>query len=168
MTDQPSKVQDVFDLLAAQMTAAAQGAGDQLTKDSYAGRDWVAGALRDAFGHQATKTAMLAALSKAVEAEPGVVIGHMFERSGNLIRSKASELIDQMVVDALTENAEKFKPWIEEYVKANLEHFVLNAIVQVFLAHMAGTLSDISRTVAESADTMITQAFQNASINRRY
>jgi hypothetical protein len=29
-------------------------------------------------------------------------------------------------------------------------------------------LSDISRTVAESADTMITQAFQNASINRRY
>lgn len=161
------KMRDAFDAVAERMIAAASKASEALgTEQSYTARDWVSSALRDAFEHPATKTAMLLALRDAVEAKPEIVIGHLFQNSGRLIESKTSTLIDQMVTDAITAD-DRFKPWIEEYVKANMERFVLSAIVKVLLAHMAGTLSKISNEAAQGSDLLISEAFRNASLQRR-
>lgn len=161
------KMRDAFDAVAERMVAAASEASKMLgAEQSYDARDWISSAMRDAFDHPATKTAMLLALRDAVEAKPEVVIGHLFQSSGRLIESKTSTLIDQMVTEAITAD-DRFKPWIEEYVKANMERFVLSAIAKVLLAHMTGTLSRISNDAAQGADFMIGEAFRNASLQRR-
>lgn len=160
------KARDAFDIVAEKLARAVEKANTTLPDDPYSGRDWMAGALRDAFQHEATRTAMLEALRGAVVAQPEKVIGHLFERSGHLIKSTTAELIDKMVADAISEGSPFMKAWIEDYISANRDRLIIAALAHVMVHQMTGNLDRIVNQTALATDQMISQAFMNARMNR--
>lgn len=97
--------------------------------------------------------------------KPELIVEKMFGRSGQVVRTEASQAADKLVISVMETMTDDLQRGIREYVTANLHDIVQKAVADMIIAAVATAFAAHSDTTAKSIMQAFTMRLQNASIN---
>lgn len=106
-------------------------------------------------------TAKVAAL---IEHNPQAVMDQLFRQPGMVVKTDASKYFDGTIGAMLQDEASGIPEAIRQHVRENLPTLIQNAISGIVAAMVVNYISGNADALAEASRTMISQAFQNATV----